>query len=308
MLLFGAANPWLSWAFIAVTDSLNAEPLTRETMFNGAKTPRANTTRIIEGRDVWQSSKDYVLRTTHHGDYGTIEFRAFEMPEDVETLEKYVNLVNAICKHVAAQTYTEFKVSSIPTARTLKAMTWRKRVDGFNSMLLTLGLDPADYREERAQIIRRVRYFAALDREKKKAKGLASIEPVEIRAWIEDSRPAADDSGPIRSRESEGPMPTETIGSESFSRFWESWCRHMGATPAGASGQWQSEEEAREYIRASVTEDARRLMFSSTNRPIDLTSVSVNIGPDGTHTYSIRTPTGTVEFDSGRIESQPQET
>lgn len=106
-------------------------------------------------------SKDQVLRITNYGEFGTAEFRAFEMPEDISVIKKYLLLVNAICQKVNAQTFTSFNLSDIPTRECLDCMPWSKRRAGFIAMLEDLGLNPDDFREERIHMALRMRYWAA---------------------------------------------------------------------------------------------------------------------------------------------------
>ncbi|HWG89153.1 MAG TPA: hypothetical protein VN679_15315 [Candidatus Acidoferrales bacterium] len=103
--------------------------------------------------------KDNVMRWADYGPNGTIEFRAFEMPEDIATLTRYIKLADAIVGYVAQQSWTHVALPEIPTNEQQKAMTWRQRRDGFNAMLVKLGLNPADYKAERVQIALRMRFY-----------------------------------------------------------------------------------------------------------------------------------------------------
>jgi hypothetical protein len=153
MLIFGAQNPWLSWAFVGETDDCNAEPLTL-----GIITDRDETHNQKDFKDEGYFSleeiyslfniKDYILRSTHYGEQGTVEFRAFEMPELQVTLHKYVYLVDSIVKHVSGQTYTQLRKCDIPTKADIERMPYSKRKAGFHGMLRMLGFDPSDWREE----------------------------------------------------------------------------------------------------------------------------------------------------------------
>lgn len=99
-------------------------------------------------------SKDHVMR--YHSHYKTCEFRAFEMPEDVSVLAKYVRLANAICTYVSKQTYTVFDSTLIPkNGDELRMMPLEARVEGFRKMLELVGMDPAEFKAEEQQIAKR---------------------------------------------------------------------------------------------------------------------------------------------------------
>lgn len=104
------------------------------------------------------TSKDYALR--YAADIGTVEFRVFEMPGDVEDLSRYIRFCDAVCRHVAAQNYASFDASLIPeNASAARLIPLEARLEGFRNMLLTLGLDPSEFEQESAQIEGRFKYY-----------------------------------------------------------------------------------------------------------------------------------------------------
>lgn len=217
MAVFANHNPWLSWAFIGSSDSINAEPIparhirdreeagTLEDIEQGIAYLRDSIqreTRMLHRPGQWTSAglrrvhertierfranylnarrkwltlrgkrandipvaglelhdcRETMLRLTYYGDHGTIEFRNFEMPGDMQTLTKYILLVDAIVTHVKQQDYDTIPASALFEKEDFQAMTWRQRRAGFINMLVMLGLDPDDWRAERVQIALRMR-------------------------------------------------------------------------------------------------------------------------------------------------------
>ena len=200
MTVFVAQNPWLSWAFIGLTDDENAEPLSKSLVIGReiktieqlqrdliyhSKTlhepsiwgnkgrrhdhianieysridytrtklalhrARRNERKVSQLNDIQVNDyKEYVLRSTDYGCNGTLEFRAFEMPDTEEKLQQYVYLVDAIVTHVMVQKYTEIESDTIFNTDDLVKMPYSKRKAGFHGMLRLLGFDPADWRDE----------------------------------------------------------------------------------------------------------------------------------------------------------------
>ena len=227
MFVFANRNPWLTWAFVGLTDgtdgnATNAAPLPlehfsilhrdrdywqdrvnryREKIINYTRSLHSDKWHFADGwikRHIQNSTREYMqarlglkrynadagipvesfrgncgkshmLRETSYGKKGTIEFRAFEMPEDKQTLFKYIDLVDKIVAHVAAQDYKTVAVDSLLTEAQTNALTWRQRRDGFVRMLEAIGADPADYKAERVQIALKLRLAAAKRREQEKA-------------------------------------------------------------------------------------------------------------------------------------------
>lgn len=105
-------------------------------------------------------SKDKCVRVTGYGQHGTIEFRVFEMGDEAK-LRRNIFLANAVCQYVERWGITKFNISDVPTATQLWNMSWREARTGWLRMLGLLGLDPAEYREETANIARRWRHWRA---------------------------------------------------------------------------------------------------------------------------------------------------
>ena len=101
--------------------------------------------------------KDTVVR--YAACYGTIEFRCFLMTPDMEGHRKHIALVNAIVSHVweQAKACTD-GIFPTPTDVDL-GMTYSEAKRGFNSMLVSLGFDPLDFRSECVNIARKFRYM-----------------------------------------------------------------------------------------------------------------------------------------------------
>lgn len=101
--------------------------------------------------------KDHMLRGTGYGDNGTIEFRCFEMGGE-DKLARNIKLANAICDYVSRWDITEIDMDKIPVGSEIYNMKWSEARKGWLNMLTLLGLDPAEYRDETAQIARRWRW------------------------------------------------------------------------------------------------------------------------------------------------------
>jgi hypothetical protein len=111
----------------------------------------------------FRGGKGYMFNRTFIGGPGTIEFRSFEMGYE-DKLKRNIILANAVCKYVAAQTYTTVDVTTVMTGEVMKAMTWSAARKGWLDMLATLGLDPMDFREETARIAQRWRFYRTIQK------------------------------------------------------------------------------------------------------------------------------------------------
>ena len=114
-------------------------------------------------------NKDQMVRITDYGTQGTVEFRMFEMGDEAK-LERNILLANAICSYVERQDYTRVDKATLPAREAVHAMTAEQAQAGWLGMLHALGLDPADYADETAQIARRAAHWAA------SGKGLAGAD------------------------------------------------------------------------------------------------------------------------------------
>jgi hypothetical protein len=252
MAVFAAKNPWLSWAFIGLTDNINAEPLTAVHLgLRGASVQTVEQiemdiadnlreiqqlTRNLHQRSEWMyewdrnywlrelenvyarlhdsrkrliyrkkgmnktsfqygavtlpMAKDYIVRVENS--LGTVEFRNFEMPENVEDLSKYVRLVDAIVRHVSRQTALTFDATDIPENNDeLRMMPLEKRLEGFKNMLVMLGLDPADYEDEAKQIARRFRHYKDKSWQTRQLKKRAANEAAKAAKAAQEAEQAA---------------------------------------------------------------------------------------------------------------------
>lgn len=105
-------------------------------------------------------NKDQMVRITDYGRQGTVEFRMFEMGDEAK-LERNILLANAICSYVERQDFTRIDRTTLPAREAVRAMTAEQAQAGWLGMLRALGLDPADYADETAQIARRAAHWAA---------------------------------------------------------------------------------------------------------------------------------------------------
>lgn len=143
------------------------------------------------------TAKAFVFRWTSYSKNGTIEFRCFDMPQEMDPGEilRNAQLANAIVKHVMADTSETVDWSTVYTKEQLKNMRWSERVRGFRRMLEELGFDPADFRVEQYKIAARMRHLRP-----------AKPKPAEVAAPIE--LPIPDDSLEIPDFE---PNPEEPL-------------------------------------------------------------------------------------------------
>ena len=128
-------------------------------------------------------NKDHIMRLTDYGKYGTVEFRSFEMGDEAK-IKRNLVLANAICNYCERCDITKFDINAVMTAERMRAVKWSEARAGWLGMLAQLGLDPAEYRDETAQLARRWRY----SREQK-------VDPTAVE-WVRPGRAtrATDDS------------------------------------------------------------------------------------------------------------------
>lgn len=124
-----------------------------------AKVATSKTPTVIPLETVtFDGGKTYVIRSTYYGKQGTIEFRSFEMGSEAK-LKRNIILANAICRYVEKQTYTTFDASTIMDAKQMHAMKWSEAKAQWLGLLVKLGLNPNEYREDTAQLAIRWRAY-----------------------------------------------------------------------------------------------------------------------------------------------------
>ena len=122
-----------------------------------SKSAKAETDMLSVESIQYTGDKDDMVRITDYGDNGTIEFRCFEMGGE-DKLKRNIILANAICNYVEKWDITEYNSNDVMSGEQMRAIKWSEAKRGWLNMLAMLGLDPADYRNETAQIAHRWRY------------------------------------------------------------------------------------------------------------------------------------------------------
>ncbi len=142
LLTFAAKNPWLCWAFLHPEDDANESPVSpNDINYN-------------------ESYRTKCISTCTK--YLTIEFRAFEMPDTIEDVEKYILLVDSILRYCKSKLGTPINMEELGQLSyygNIPTLPYSTMKAGFHAMLLELGMNPDDFRKETVTMALRKRYY-----------------------------------------------------------------------------------------------------------------------------------------------------
>lgn len=122
---------------------------------------QSGSSKYARVRDIsLQHFKEYMVRFTSYGVFGTVEFRCFEMGDEAK-LKRNILLANAICRYVERWDITEYNPKDVMSGSTMRKIKWSAAKAGWLGMLAKLGMDAREYRAETAQLALRWRWSRA---------------------------------------------------------------------------------------------------------------------------------------------------